>query len=830
MSDSDRSFDAPVLRLGSYRLIAPLGSGGMSSVYRAVHEQTGHEVAIKVLPRYLAKNTVLLQRFLREAQNAETLQHPNIVAIYDRGQDGGRYYLVMEFVPGADLHDRVQQEGPLAEAEVVDVIRQVAHGLGYAAQSGLIHRDIKPANLLRTPDGEVKIIDLGLALHLETDDERVTRDGTTVGTVDYMAPEQARDSRAISARSDIYSLGCTAYYLLTGSAPFSGGDLPEKLRRHSKEAPPDVREARPEVSEGMSRLIRKMMAKQPERRFQGYDELTRALDALPPAAAPPRAREAEAVYALVDDDESDDDPGDFSTEKDAAEVASRLTSEIESPRAPRRDEADLGGLNLAALAELDEDEPAERPRPARNPVARFDPPGPEAEDDVAPDLEEDDPDDEPLALLPGATRGTAGEIPVKSWVIGGGLVGAAMLLVLFAIEGLRRPPLPPSQPEGTEVAEEDPPPAIVQPAVAPIVRPRPPVPTPEPRPPSVAPRPQVVEAQPPPAFVEPGDEDLPMAPEPPIPAPVEAKFPPVVTDIDAPPTPPIATVRRFDAANLTMETGKVEGTVEIASNGPFFPDDLAIGGKSRLIRAARGYRPILVLGAPRKDAAKKRPAVFVLENKRVTLEGLDLIVEVGRLPATQAALFLCRGVDLTLRDCTITVIGPGELPFVVVRVEGMADATHRSRIRLERTYIRGRAVTAVDLVDAGADVDIARSVLACGSAPVIAATRSSQAAGALVRSLRLDRSLCLSRGAFLDVADDSPSSGGASLHVRALGTTFARVGVSTASGLVHARKDPRGRPQEVADWRGDYNNYIGWPRWLTGPGEGSVSVASLADA
>ena len=214
---------------GATAFSSPLGIGGMSSVFRAVHAETNHEVALKVLTRSLAKNATLLQRFLREARSAETLEHPNIVAIYDRGIDSGRHYLVLEYVAGGDFHDYVCSAGPLSLAEALAVVKSVAAGLKYAANRGLIHRDVKPSNILRTPEGQIKIIDLGLALQNEFEDERVTREGTTVGTVDYMAPEQARDSRATSIQSDMYSLGCTLYYLLTGVPPFPGG-------RHHRQA------------------------------------------------------------------------------------------------------------------------------------------------------------------------------------------------------------------------------------------------------------------------------------------------------------------------------------------------------------------------------------------------------------------------------------------------------------------------------------------------------------------------------------------------------------------------------------------------------------------
>ena len=182
----------------------------------------------------MTRNSTLLQRFLREARSAETLEHSNIVTIYDRGVDQGRHYLVLEYVAGGDFHEYVQRNGPLDFPEAIAVIRGVAERAPIRRGRGLIHRDIKPSNILRTPRGEPKIIDLGLALQSQREDERVTREGTTVGTVDYMSPEQARDSRATGIHSDLYSLGCTFYYLLAGVPPYPGGDITEKLTRHAR--------------------------------------------------------------------------------------------------------------------------------------------------------------------------------------------------------------------------------------------------------------------------------------------------------------------------------------------------------------------------------------------------------------------------------------------------------------------------------------------------------------------------------------------------------------------------------------------------------------------
>jgi hypothetical protein len=313
----------------------------MSSVFRARHADTGLTVAVKILPRSLARNATLLQRFLREAKNAEKLQHPNIVAIFDRGMEDGRYYLVMEYVSGGDLLDRVRLGGAMPWWEAVDVIRQTAEALRYASAMGLIHRDVKPANLLMTAQGRVKVADLGLALHIEEEDERVTRDGTTVGTVDYMAPEQARDSRAASARSDIYSLGCTFYFLLTAMPPYPQGDISEKLRMHATAPVPDVRDLAPRVPEAVAAVVKKMMAKQADRRYADYDALLAALDELPIAAEEPRG-----LVALIDDE----------SEETAGPLAAIIDDE---------DEAEGGADDDVKLVALLDDE-EETPAPAKS--------------------------------------------------------------------------------------------------------------------------------------------------------------------------------------------------------------------------------------------------------------------------------------------------------------------------------------------------------------------------------------------------------------------------------------------------------------------------------
>jgi serine/threonine-protein kinase len=468
----------PVTRLGSYRLVEPLGSGGMSSVFRAVHDSSGYEVALKVLPRYLAKNPTLLQRFLREAQSAEALEHPNIVSIYDRGAENGRHYLVLEFVDGSDLHDLVRRHGPMSVVDALRVVREAAQGLRYAASKGVIHRDIKPANILMSREGAVKLIDLGLALQSESEDERVTRHGTTVGTVDYMSPEQARDSRAANEQSDMYSLGCTSYYLLTGFPPFAGGHIADKLRRHATQSPPDVRQLRPDVPRSVAKFIQRLMAKRQADRYNTYEELIADLDFLDLNDGDSGSSSFEFALIADDDDSADFDLGegvraieapstrDFSPVSEPVPRPQPLPLEEETPRPGGEPEVKLG--ELAALLKDDDDDST--PRRATTPSATPDEPlrrGRSAQRPAAPE-EPFDPfgdlgeEEEMIAPMPLRGRRSYGEeASVKAWAIGGALVGLVIALLGFAIISLirmdwsRGPTFPPLPAETRPAPEED---------------------------------------------------------------------------------------------------------------------------------------------------------------------------------------------------------------------------------------------------------------------------------------------------------------------------------------------------------------------------------------
>ncbi len=270
--------------LGRYKLLGLLGAGEMSAVYLAEHMLLERRCAIKVLPGNRVKDTSYLGRFHREAKAVASLNHPNIVRAYDVDQqfDGGAeiHFLVMEFVEGRNLEKIVTAKGPLKYTEIVDYIRQAAEGLSHAHQAGLVHRDIKPENLLIDAHGTVKILDLGLArMFDQTDEESLTikHDEKVLGTADYLAPEQAIDSHKVDARADIYSLGCTFYFAVTGHPPFTEGTLVQRLFAHQTKSPRPVAEERADAPASLVAILDKMMAKKAADRYQSAAELAEVL-------------------------------------------------------------------------------------------------------------------------------------------------------------------------------------------------------------------------------------------------------------------------------------------------------------------------------------------------------------------------------------------------------------------------------------------------------------------------------------------------------------------------------------------------------------------------
>ena len=259
-------------RLGKYTLLGHLGTGGMSSVYLSEHPIMRRPVAIKVLPKSRVAKSSYLDRFELEARAVAALDHPNIVRAYDIDNEADTHYIVMEYVEGLDLQRMVDQNGTLDYNRAADYIAQAAAGIQHAHDAGVVHRDIKPANCLVDPSGTVKVLDMGLAKFSQEDQSlSAIHKDNVVGTADYLAPEQAVNSSQVDHRADIYGLGGTLYFLLTGHAPFPTGTLTERLLKHQKEEPASIFNDRPDAPATLVDICRRMMMKKADQRIQTAD-------------------------------------------------------------------------------------------------------------------------------------------------------------------------------------------------------------------------------------------------------------------------------------------------------------------------------------------------------------------------------------------------------------------------------------------------------------------------------------------------------------------------------------------------------------------------------
>lgn len=339
------------LVVGPYILLEPLGEGGMGQVFKARHRVLDRIVAIKLIrEERISTDPEAIRRFQREARAAALLSHPNIVLIYDADCSGSTYFIAMEYIDGTDLARLVKEQGPLAVAQACDYIRQAACGLAHAHEKGMVHRDIKPSNLLasglvlkraeqpptapvpgsglatklvrrpvRPSPGRldrndpsnppvIKILDMGLARVVQGNDSQssasLTKEGSIVGTPDFIAPEQARDAHRVDIRADLYSLGCTFFYLLTGQPPFPTGSTIEKLLMHQLDDPPEVDRLRKDVPPEVALLVRKLMAKSPGQRYQTPGELlaalaaSRAIPSVAPSPAPEAGGDSKATRTI----------------------------------------------------------------------------------------------------------------------------------------------------------------------------------------------------------------------------------------------------------------------------------------------------------------------------------------------------------------------------------------------------------------------------------------------------------------------------------------------------------------------------------------------------
>lgn len=276
--DGDDALDGgavkPGATFGHFVVTKYIGGGGMGRVYEGRDTALDRKVAIKVLPRQRAQDVGTVARFLNEAKSAARLNHEHIAQVYFCGEENGVPFIAFEYVYGVNLRDYVRERGVLELDEAIGYVLQAADALAHAAAHGVTHRDVKPSNIIVTPQKRAKLIDMGLARLLKSDlADDLTESGVTLGTFDYISPEQARDPRDADVRSDIYSLGCTFYYMLVGTPPFPEGTMLQKLLQHQGDEPPDVREANPAIPIEVAAVVKKMMRKTPDERYQTPESL-----------------------------------------------------------------------------------------------------------------------------------------------------------------------------------------------------------------------------------------------------------------------------------------------------------------------------------------------------------------------------------------------------------------------------------------------------------------------------------------------------------------------------------------------------------------------------
>jgi serine/threonine protein kinase len=640
-------------RIGKYEILGHIATGGMGVIYKALDVDLDRFVALKVLPADLAAQQMTLVRFQREARAAAQLRHENIVAIFDVGESNGTYFIALEYIEGTDLQDYINRKCRLDPEEARQIMIQATRALVHAHENGIVHRDIKPSNFLLTHKDNrliVKLTDFGLAIRHENDAEfRITRDKTTVGTVDYMSPEQARDSRSADIRSDIYSLGCTFYHMLAGLAPFGKGTLPERIIQHMKTAPPDVRKLNKSVPEYLVAIINRMLAKKPDDRYQN-------------------------PTTLLHDLENPDT---------VAVTGKRVPATGKLERGPARKQT----IDPTMVIDKKEyDEGIQEPKPIKNskpkkvvsaPVADRD-----KEDEEPPPRDDYDEPMEPIDLETSSAEIPSKKKPVKNspiWIVvtAGSVAVLLLVLIITLIFGGRTPPKPkdPDPPPNRPLIVDTPPDKPIEKPIVPVE--------------SSASKMTVARLELPNMDAHPDRVDQ---------AALRKEFYGPFTDY--PETPADAMVLRMSrlatAGPNTYRTladafkaSKPDGftVIEIHDNGPIYVPLLpGVMKRSVLLRGAEGYRPLVVWDVPKKIAS----TFCAVAKGKLMLDNLDLVVRTSDdAPAT---LFDLPDTDFHANHCTFSIAGKSKEGVALLRRHHSKEAPTENRPTqtwFKRCYVRG---------------------------------------------------------------------------------------------------------------------------------------------
>src|SRR5262245_5675256 len=752
------------IRLGRYEVVRHLATGGMGAVYLARDPQRGREVAIKVLSKETASRPGAVDRFRAEALHAARLNHENIVTLHDFGPHQGLYFPVLEYVDGTDLYEYITRKGRLEPPEARFIVAQAARALHHASKQGIVHRDIKPSNFLLTrKDGRllVKLSDFGLARQVDDEEFRVTREGTTVGTVDYMSLEQGRDSRAADVRSDIYSLGCTLYHMLTGHAPFPEGSLTERLYKHMMEEPPSVRDANPRVPEWLARITHRMLAKAPADRYQTPKELLKAL-----------------VHREV--------------EKVGRSDALRTLADLEMAQGKQEQKTSDGETATApAMPARRAAGPALRPAAARRET-------PTEEDGRS-------------------TPASKARRPLLFAVAGAVVLAVGLGILLLGNGGTER--------KGGQTVSNDKPPDTSSPDTPsdPLKKPDGTVPgttppdkgTPITWPILRSDKP-VVERDQLRRVFEAGWEKAPAALPENTPVYRVCRDPRERNEFASLADAVRAATKEGPGGDGKEPTHLV---IEFQDNGPLYERPVAFTGKHVVVRAAPGYRPLLFWDASAKPDPEPAP-LFAARGGSLTLEDLEIVLYREQPSGKRVAFARVSGGDFFARRCTFSAAGTHPAGVVLLHMEERAaeggasgtspGADGSPRCRFHRCHARGASLVALELDGRSPEVLIDESLLIGGEAPLFeVAVREAPGP-----QLRLLRSTIVGRGPCLRLR------GGATrpltepaVRWQAWDTVFARPGRASGGTMIELPPKPgAGLTRQALKCL-----YTGWEYPLKGP-------------
>ncbi|MBI5757260.1 MAG: serine/threonine protein kinase [Planctomycetales bacterium] len=837
-----RAIDA-LERVGKYELQKKIGAGGMGAVYLAVDSTLKRTVALKILPHDKAQNPTLVKRFHAEAHAAAQLKHDNIVTVYEAGEADGYNYIALEFIDGIDVAELVERRGVIPARRATDIIKQVAKALQHAQEAGIVHRDIKPANLMIRRDGMVKLTDMGLARVMdETAESNITRAGTTVGTVDYMSPEQAQNSKSADTRSDIYSLGCTWYHMVTGQAPFPEGSITNKLQAHAIKPPPDPRDVNSKVPEATVAVMQRMMAKKPQDRYQTPAELIADLE----RSHISRESVAESIMAGLADEEDSPEP--------LSRASSSRTSASPASTGPREEEEEYEEEEAAATR----GSPSSRTRTGTKSGTRTES-GSSKQRTVRTTPPRDD-------VLKGPIHGEEQDYTKVLYAAAGLVVIAVIagLVWLFTgYSGIESQPIviPLNNQSGNTDKKSEDARAITSTTTDPNT--------------------QQITTQ---DRTQPGDNTITPQTAKTIsdnlitktkdrsPGTTEIKstgsgqgvligsggtsvgvrelryqkdFPAWVGEQRQPRilsklvvNPGVSGQNVHQTLASALDAAPVTGAeIELIGAGPFTLRPVTISGKSRVVIRGQGNaRPLIVLLPPRRAADVS--AALHCTNGNLELFGVDLALDASTFNSSHriAAVRVTNG-SLYFEDCSLAVVGLSKSDFVALQLDDPPNqpdppTSGGHRLLVSRSSIRGPSLTGLLCQTASLDAVVRDSLFITRDAPVVQFDQSATANESDERRLLVAFSTLISRSRAV-VFSTRDTGQHIRTDVKLLNTLVAAEPGAAEPTLLTidgwSRADASSLLANYIEWKSNGSAYLGWKRLAWIQPDGVVAAASPAD-